>query len=129
MAKKLVTFIILLILLAAPFLWKKYKALDDKDKTWLRFLPKIKWTRKSEPPSLPQKAEERKIWKTPPSDLKLEGIIWNEEEPLAVINDEIMRVGESIGSAKLIEIREDEVIFKDGEGEFILKLIPPISKL
>ena len=105
MAKKLVLFIILLILLAAPFLWKKY------------FIPK------SESPSPPQKAEERKVWKASPSDLKLEGISWNKEKPLAVINDKIMRVGESIGSAKLIEIREEEVIFKDGEGEFILKLI------
>jgi len=48
--------------------------------------------------------------------VKLEGIIWDADNPIAVINGKVVVVGNEISGAKVLEINENEVIF-DANGQ------------
>lgn len=49
-------------------------------------------------------------------DLHLSGILWDEVNPTAIINDEIVAVGGEINGKKIVEIRKDKVILEaDGQ--------------
>lgn len=52
------------------------------------------------------------------SGVKLEGIIWDEKKPLAVINDKVVAAGDEVGGAKVIEIKQHEVLF-DVDGQIV----------
>ena len=54
--------------------------------------------------------------------LAVKGIIYFKESPVAIINDEIVGIGENIGEYFVLEIEEKRVILKKGDQEFILKL-------
>jgi len=54
--------------------------------------------------------------------LAVKGIIYFKESPVAIINDEIVGIGENIGEYLVLEIEEKRVILKKGDQEFILKL-------
>ncbi|MFH1504664.1 MAG: hypothetical protein ABIH08_04695 [Candidatus Omnitrophota bacterium] len=56
------------------------------------------------------------------SSTGLSGIIWDEQNPKAIINGEIIGIGEEIGSNKIIKIEQNKVILSDGSSEFELKL-------
>lgn len=52
-------------------------------------------------------------------DVRLEGIVWDEKRgSIAVINGEIVKEGQEIGSVRLLKIQKDGVIF-EVEGEAI----------
>ena len=52
-------------------------------------------------------------------DISLEGIVWDEiSGSAAIVNGEIMKEGEEIGSVKLLKIQKDGVIF-EVEGEAV----------
>jgi len=48
------------------------------------------------------------------ADLKLVGVAWDEKTPQALINDKIIKEGDSIGNYKIIKIEKDRVIITDG---------------
>ena len=54
--------------------------------------------------------------------LHLAGIAWDEEEPKAIINNEIIDVGQVIGKFKVLRIHPDKVIVNDGESDFELNV-------
>lgn len=54
--------------------------------------------------------------------LILDGIMWDKEKSLAIINDEIVKIGERIGDNIVVEIKQDSVILNDGTKDFELKL-------
>ena len=54
--------------------------------------------------------------------IKLEGIIWDEKNPMAIINDKIVGVGEEIAGAKIVGITENEVVFNVNGQEIKLRL-------
>ena len=56
------------------------------------------------------------------SDLHLYGIIWDEEEPLAVINEATVKTGDKIGNSTVVKIGQDFVILNDGTKEYKLNL-------
>lgn len=56
------------------------------------------------------------------TDLKLEGITYNPQNPTAIINDNVLRVGSEIDGFKVKEILPDTVILTDGIEEFLLTL-------
>ncbi|MBI3989583.1 MAG: hypothetical protein HY347_08195 [candidate division NC10 bacterium] len=63
--------------------------------------------------------------KEPPLEqvLKVTGIVWNGRHVYAVINDFLVKKGDEIVGAKVIEIKQDHVILlKDGR-EHILRLV------
>lgn len=50
-------------------------------------------------------------------DIRLEGIVWDEEKgSIAIINGEIIKEGQEIGSVKVLRIEKDGVIF-DVDGD------------
>ena len=58
----------------------------------------------------------------PLSGPSLEGIIWDSKKPIAIINDEILEVGDQIKGYTVIEIRVEEVILRDDQDQSRLRL-------
>ena len=52
----------------------------------------------------------------------LEGIIYDEEAPLALINGKRVKVGDKIEDAKLVSVSRDSVGLEDREGKIYLSL-------
>lgn len=59
---------------------------------------------------------------TPRVSLKLNGILWDEKAPSAVVNGEIVHVGQRVGSYMVIQIRPQVVILKAGSRKVALRL-------
>jgi hypothetical protein len=59
---------------------------------------------------------------TPSAGLKLNGIVWDEERPQAIINDEVYMIGESIDQVIIVDIQKDKVVLNDGTKIFELNL-------
>jgi len=56
------------------------------------------------------------------SGLNLGGIIYSEDGSIAIINNEVMREGDSLGDYTVFKIEDKKVILRTGREEFILKL-------
>ena len=54
--------------------------------------------------------------------LIIKGIIYSKESPVAIINDLVLREGESVGGYTVVRIEEKKVILKNNNKEFILNL-------
>jgi len=54
--------------------------------------------------------------------LDLKGIIYSDKGAVAIINDEVLRDGDSIGDYTIVQIEEKRVILEKGNEGFILKL-------
>ena len=54
--------------------------------------------------------------------LNLSGIAWDELKPTAIINDEILAVGDQVAGKRIVEIKKDKVILTDGQQSFELKI-------
>lgn len=44
--------------------------------------------------------------------VELEGIIWDELSPIAIVNDKVVNIGDEVAGAKIVEITENEVVFE-----------------
>ncbi|KKL44455.1 hypothetical protein LCGC14_2365490, partial [marine sediment metagenome] len=55
--------------------------------------------------------------------LSLKGIAWDESEPLALINDLIVKEGDTVQEARIVKIYFDRVAVWYGSKEFVIKLI------
>ncbi len=56
--------------------------------------------------------------------LRLEGIIYDPAQPIALINGEARRIGDQIGDAKIVDIQRNRVVFVKEGTEFELSLGP-----
>ena len=57
------------------------------------------------------------------SDFRLEGILWDDNaKPTAIVNGKIVREGDKIDSAKIVQIQKDSVIINDGSKDYRLHL-------
>jgi hypothetical protein len=56
------------------------------------------------------------------TSLVLNGILWDKDNPQAVINGKLVKIGSKIDSKEVIEIKKDRVILSDGIRIFELKL-------
>ena len=70
----------------------------------------------------PFKKLELKITELDFSDLVLSGIMWDEEAPLVIINNQILKEGDTISGFVIGEIRKDEVILTKGTEGYSLKV-------
>ena len=59
--------------------------------------------------------------KLPP--LSLKGIAWDESEPMAFINDLVVKEGDTIQGARIVKIDFDRVAVRYGSKKFVIKLI------
>ena len=57
-----------------------------------------------------------------PKELTLSGVIWDDKEPKALINNVVVGIGDEIEGNTVIDIKQDSVILNDGTEDFILKL-------
>jgi len=77
----------------------------------------------------------REVWQKPwPHDpfvrqmrpstknIKLTGIVWDELMPIAIVNGETFKVGESIEGYEIVRIKSSSVIFRCGSETFELQL-------
>ena len=56
-------------------------------------------------------------------DVRLEGIVWDEAKgSIAIINGEIVREGQEIGSVKVLKIESDAVVFEVNREEVRVEL-------
>lgn len=55
-------------------------------------------------------------------ELDLTGILWDKDKPLAIINGNIIKKGEHLGSKTIVEIKRDRVILSDGAALYEIKL-------
>jgi len=65
-------------------------------------------------PILPEKALSSGIY--------LNGILWDETSPLAIINDEVVKIGDRVGEYAVVKIKKDSVILSNGSSELELRL-------
>ena len=54
--------------------------------------------------------------------LVLNGIVWDDQSPIAIINDEVRMVGDTIQERKIVKITRTEVFLKEGNAEYSLTL-------
>lgn len=54
--------------------------------------------------------------------LQLQGILWDEKKPHALISEEIVSEGDSVGNNIVIKINKDSVLLNDGTKDLELKL-------
>lgn len=57
-----------------------------------------------------------------PIDLQLQGILWDEKKPRALIGGEIVGKGDALGNNVVIKISKDSVLLNDGTNDLELKL-------
>lgn len=84
---------------------------EKKDLTWGR-----------DPFGLPKPQKTGEEQKTPSAALHLGGIIWDEKKPCAIINDEILARGDTIGGFKVVEISRNKVVLDNGTEKLTLEL-------
>ena len=53
----------------------------------------------------------------------LKGIAWDETEPLALINDLVVKEGDTIQGARIVKIDFDQVTVQYRSKKFVIKLI------
>jgi len=52
------------------------------------------------------------------ADLKLSGIVWDEREPFAMVNEKVVKVGDMLGGYTVIEIKQSSVVLWSADGTF-----------
>lgn len=68
----------------------------------------------------------KKVKKSVPVQLPklvLKGIAWDETQPLALINNLVIKEGDAIQGAKIVKIDFDQVVVRYGSKKFVFKLI------
>ena len=63
----------------------------------------------------------------PIPDLVLQGIVWDENDPYAIINDDIWARGDELKGFIVFEITQETVTLKKGDEVIDLKLFPDIE--
>lgn len=60
--------------------------------------------------SLPASVKDKVAFNT----LTLSGILFDKDKPMAIINGDVVKIGQRVGSQKVVEIKRDRVILSDG---------------
>ncbi len=55
-------------------------------------------------------------------DLKVEGVIWDKKNPLAMINGRVLKKGDNFKGNVVVDIKENSVILSDGNRDIELKV-------
>ncbi|MBA7679471.1 hypothetical protein ES703_87768 [subsurface metagenome] len=71
---------------------------------------------------IPIKTKEKSLPVQPPK-LVLKGIAWDKTEPLALINGQVVKEGNTIGGARILKIDFDRVTVRYRGNKFVFKLI------
>lgn len=74
----------------------------------------VSWGRS---PFVPKTAVEKGV-----TSFTLNGILWDETYPTAIINNDIVAVGDNIGKNTVVRIDANQVVLNDGIKDFTLRL-------
>lgn len=55
-------------------------------------------------------------------EFSLTGILWDKDNPLAIINNNVVKKGERVGRKKIVDIKQDKVILSEEETLSEIKL-------
>lgn len=55
-------------------------------------------------------------------DLKVEGIIWDKNNPMAMVNGHVLKKGDNFKGNVVVDIKENSVILNDGNRDLELKI-------
>lgn len=123
--------VVFFALLFGTFLRSKGKQKDLAVKISARSAgsPAVK---KTQAPSAPKKSSFQNWGRDPFSvgsapilvsgDLSLSGIIWDAKKPLCLIDGKVVKVGDEISGAKVLEIAKDSVTIKVGDEIRVLRI-------
>lgn len=62
------------------------------------------------------------VEKNPAFDLKLKGILWDDQIPTAIINSKVVKIGDLISNKTVVDIEKDKVILMEDGEVYLLKL-------
>ena len=99
----------------------EYKAKDLRDPFQL-----FKIEEKEKPEEQEQVTEE-KVEEVPLPDLKIQGIVWGGSLPQAIINNKVVRVGDTIEEVRITDINKSGVTVFFKNGQYNLTTSSPIS--
>ncbi|MFA4842480.1 MAG: hypothetical protein WC658_01425, partial [Candidatus Omnitrophota bacterium] len=54
--------------------------------------------------------------------LILDGIMWDKEKPMAIINGKIVKIGDNVSGNIVVYIKQDRVILNDGAKDFEVRV-------
>lgn len=63
-----------------------------------------------------------KIDSSKQTTLIIEGIVWDKERPMIIINNEIIGIGDNVDGNTVVEIKDNSVILNDGVKDFELRV-------
>jgi IS30 family transposase len=63
----------------------------------------------------------------PPPSLKLRGTIVGGQRPIAIINDQFVRIGDWIGEYRVVRIGKTEVLLNSGDRKIELEMVKKIE--
>jgi hypothetical protein len=63
-----------------------------------------------------------------PPDLKLNGLVWNTTKPQAIINDQVVNIGDIIENSKIVDIKKDGVDIIFSEKLFTIPIEQPSTQ-
>lgn len=53
---------------------------------------------------------------------KLMGIFWDQEKPMALINNQVLRAGNKVNGCQILEIKKDSILLNDGLKDIEIKI-------
>lgn len=103
-------------------------------------VPKVEYSASRDPFRSPFEVEKKDDLEMPPVEdislghLKVQGMVWDTEMPQAIINDKVVKVGEVIEGAKILEITKECIyVLYDGKQYMVKPEMPkaliPISNI
>lgn len=54
--------------------------------------------------------------------IQLNGILWDRTKPMAIINNNVVKIGSKVGTNIVVDIKKDRVILSDGTRDFEIQL-------
>jgi len=75
------------------------------------------------------KDQEPKLRSSSAGGLTLSGIIWDRKKPLAIINDRVVSVGDTVKGSTILEILKDMVVFEQEGAYHTLWLQPSAAPI
>ncbi len=75
-------------------------------------------------PFIPPHFTPGKVKAGPAAGLELKAILHNPLSAVAIVNDQLVRVGDTVGGRKVVDIRPDRVVLRDAAGKSDLRIGP-----
>jgi hypothetical protein len=62
------------------------------------------------------------VVETPAPALRLTGVVWNEDRPLAFVNGAVVGVGDEVAGVRVVEIQPDRIVVTTAVGRVTIQL-------